>query len=110
MTPAEAIAKRKRESKMKAAAKRTIAPQVWRNNLRERRTTLGLSVSDIIEKVGISRYAYVRIENGISDPGLSLAVKIAQFFGQPVDSMWTQYLRDKPTRSSRGLLKPKRKK
>lgn len=56
--------------------------------LRENYNKSGLSQQDLAEKVGVSRQMISYIENGTKKPTIILALKIAEFFNYPVDSIF----------------------
>jgi putative transcriptional regulator len=59
-----------------------------KQNLRERRTDLGLTQADLAEKLGVSRQAVIAIESDKHSPSLELAYKIAGVFNRPVEEIF----------------------
>lgn len=55
---------------------------------RELRESLGLTMGVVAEAVGLSKTAYWQIEHG-TEPVLGSALRIAKFFGRPVEWLWT---------------------
>ena len=53
--------------------------------LKECRKRANLRQSDVVENTGITYSTYRRYEQGISEPVLSDAVRIADFFGVTLD-------------------------
>jgi DNA-binding XRE family transcriptional regulator len=62
---------------------------VWRCGLKQRRNLLGLSLDDVAEAIGVCRTTVWQIENG-TDPMLSTAARLAEFFGCGLDEMWAK--------------------
>lgn len=84
MTPAEKLAKSK--LRQPAAAKRLR--RVWKCNLREIRTALGLTQREVAFAVGLSCAGYHQIETTGNDVCLSTCVKLSEFFGKPILEIW----------------------
>ncbi|MGC0365926.1 putative transcriptional regulator [Rhodococcus sp. 27YEA15] len=59
------------------------------NNLHELRTAAGLSQQACADALGITRQTVVSIEKGHFDPRLSLAFRIAEYFGKRVDDVFS---------------------
>jgi putative transcriptional regulator len=59
-----------------------------RNDVKELRSTLGLSQADLGGALGVSRQTVIAIEHGRYDPSLPLAIKIARFFGLSVEEVF----------------------
>ena len=59
-----------------------------RNRLRERRAARRWSQADLADRLGVSRQTVNALENGRYDPSLPLAFKIAQVFGEPIESLF----------------------
>ncbi len=47
-----------------------------------------VSQSELAEAVGIRRETLSRLENGLYNPSLKLAMDIAKYFGQPVEEVF----------------------
>ena len=60
---------------------------VWECRIREYREKAKLSLSEMAGHVGLSKTGLWQIEQG-SDPMLSTARKIAEFFGVKVEVLW----------------------
>jgi DNA-binding XRE family transcriptional regulator len=60
---------------------------VWICTLLSRRTALDLTLRDIERAIGVSSAVLSTIEHG-TDPQLTTARKIAEFFGCSVEEMW----------------------
>lgn len=86
MTPAERLAKQKAKSDKKPA----VVRRVWNCHLRELRTALNLSQRDVAAAVGLSAAGYHQIENCGNDVCLLTAVLLSEFFGKPVNEIWTK--------------------
>ena len=59
-----------------------------RNRLRERRAARRWSQADLADRLGVSRQTVNALENGRYDPSLPLAFKIAEGFGEPIESLF----------------------
>jgi putative transcriptional regulator len=59
-----------------------------RNRLRERRAARRWSQADLADQLGVSRQTVNALENGRYDPSLPLAFKIAEVFGEPIESLF----------------------
>ena len=59
-----------------------------RNHLRERRAARRWSQADLADRLGVSRQTVNALENGRYDPSLPLAFKIAEVFGEPIESLF----------------------
>jgi len=59
-----------------------------RKKLKELRKKYDLSVKDIANTVGISTSHYYKIEEGIRNPTLKIAKKIAEILGKNVDEVF----------------------
>ena len=59
------------------------------NSLKELRAKLGISQADLGDQLDVSRQTINSIEKGKYDPSLPLAFKIAQFFNQPIEAIFT---------------------
>jgi putative transcriptional regulator len=60
------------------------------NRVKELRTARAWSQAELGERLAVSRQAINAIENGKHDPSLSLAFRIAQLFGEPVEAIFDQ--------------------
>ena len=60
-----------------------------KSRLRKLRATLSWSQADLITHLDVSRQAMNAIETGRYDPSLPLAFKIADVFGEPIESLFT---------------------
>ncbi len=59
------------------------------NRLRELRTTRGWSQADLADRLDVSRQTVNAIETGRYDPSLPLAFRVANVFGEPIESLFT---------------------
>ncbi len=62
-----------------------------RNDVRELRTGKGLSQQQLGGVLGVSRQTINAIEQGRYDPSLPLAIRIARYFGRPVEEIFHVY-------------------
>ena len=83
MTPAEKLAKSKRQRKDPPNLRR-----VWKCNLREMRTALNLTQREVASAVGLSCAGYHQIETTGNDVCLSTCVKLSKFFGKSILEIW----------------------
>jgi putative transcriptional regulator len=58
------------------------------NKIRVERAKIRISQEQLAEKVNVSRQAIHSIENGKTVPGLTLAQKMAKFFGISTDELF----------------------
>lgn len=58
------------------------------NTIRALRTERGLSQAQLAVEVGVSRQTIISIESGRYTPSLALALSLARYFGQPVESIF----------------------
>jgi Predicted transcriptional regulators len=59
-----------------------------RNRLRERRAARRWSQADLADHLDVSRQTVNAIETGRYDPSLPLAFKIAEVFGERIESLF----------------------
>ena len=59
-----------------------------KNQLRLLRAEREWSQADLSERLGVSRQTVNAIETGRFDPSLPLAFKIADVFGEPIESLF----------------------
>lgn len=58
------------------------------NNLSQYRTQQSLTQEEVAKAVGVSRQTIIAIEKGNYTPSVLLALKIAHFFNQPLESIF----------------------
>jgi len=56
-------------------------------NLKLYRSALGLSQAELADKVDVHQTMIAQIENGHKTPGMSLALRLAQFFNVTIEDM-----------------------
>ena len=59
-----------------------------KNNIKIYRQKLGISQGSLAESLNVSRQTINSIENGKFDPSLTLAMKLTQFFNEPIDTLF----------------------
>jgi putative transcriptional regulator len=59
-----------------------------RNRLRELRDARGWTQGTLADRLDVSRQTVNALETGRYDPSLPLAFRIAQLFGQPIESIF----------------------
>ena len=59
------------------------------NRLRERRAVRRWSEADLADRLNVSRQTVNAIDTGRYDPSLPLAFRIAQVFGEPIESLFS---------------------
>ncbi len=92
MSPAEKMASEKKK-RTKQAPDRIARSQVC-CSIRKKREALGLSSSNVAAGVGIAASHAQWVERG-AGVGVVTALKLARFFGCPVEELW-QLVEDKP--------------
>ncbi len=60
---------------------------VWACRIREKRESLNISLDNVAKAIGIAKNTLWQIEQG-GDPQLVTAMKIAEFFGCRVETLW----------------------
>jgi len=60
------------------------------NRLREPRAVHRWSQADLADRLDVSRQTVNSIETGRHEPSLSLAFKIADVFGEPIESLFVR--------------------
>lgn len=88
MTPAEKLAAEKRGDYVKKPHKPGGRRRPFECLLRLKRKEVGLTQKDVASKCGIHLCTLSEIERGAA-PALSVALKLAAFFGEPVEALWT---------------------
>ena len=58
------------------------------NKIRALRSEMGLSQEELARRCGVSRQTINAIENNKYNPTLELAMRLARFLGQPVESIF----------------------
>ena len=59
-----------------------------KNRMRVMRAEHDLTQEALARAVGVSRQTILSIENGIYTPSLSLGMRIARYFGKPVEEVF----------------------
>ena len=59
-----------------------------KNNLRILRVTADLSQEELAQALGVTRHSVMAIENGKYLPSIGLALKIARYFGKPLEEIF----------------------
>jgi putative transcriptional regulator len=65
-----------------------IMKEVITNNILKLRTTRGITQEELAERVGVSRQTVIAIERGNYTPSVALALRLADFFGAPVEKIF----------------------
>lgn len=73
------------------------------NRIREFRRQLRMRQSDLADRVDVTRQTVLAIEKQRLNPSITIALKLARVFGQPVETLF--YLAEKE-RDSRGIQAP----
>jgi putative transcriptional regulator len=60
-----------------------------KNKVHECRTKLGLTQEQLAEKVGVTRQTIIAIERGNYTPSVLLALKLAETFSVPVETLFS---------------------
>ena len=61
---------------------------VLHTKIKEYRAQLDIKQSELAEKIGVRRETIVRLEKGLYNPSLKLAMGIAKFFGTTVEELF----------------------
>lgn len=61
---------------------------VLHTKIREYRARLDIKQSELAEKIGVRRETIVRLEKGLYNPSLKLAMDIAKFLGTTVEELF----------------------
>ena len=86
MTPAEKLAAQKQRKRPPRNTVKRPNP-VWVCRVREVRESFHLSLRDVADAIGMSNPGLFAIEHG-SDPMLTTAYKLAEFFGMSIPELW----------------------
>jgi DNA-binding XRE family transcriptional regulator len=86
-SPAEKLASQKRTTPGKRPPARR---RIWDCKLRELRVALDLTQRDVAAAVGLSAAGYHQIEVQGNDVCLSTCVRLAKFFGKPIEQIWVK--------------------
>lgn len=62
---------------------------VLKNSVERFRKERGITQEQLAECVGVTRQTIIALEKGHYGPSLILALKIARFFGEPVEVLFT---------------------
>lgn len=62
---------------------------VLETRIKEFRAAMGLSQEDLANRVGVRRETIARLEKGLYNPSLKLAMDIAKVFGKTVEEVFT---------------------
>jgi len=72
-----------------------------RIQLRKRRSKQGITVAEMARKLGISESFYYKIEQGIRNPTMNLAKRIADLLGSTVDELFFESQLDETSNNMR---------
>jgi DNA-binding XRE family transcriptional regulator len=86
MTPAEKLASKRKPRKARGNAN-PVRKRIWNCKLRTVRQSLNLGIHKVAKAIGISGAGLSEIERG-TDPILSTAKKLADFYGKTIDELW----------------------
>lgn len=90
MTPAEKLAKSKGAQQQTAFRE---LPIVFECRLKAKREALGLSQRDVCRATRLNVSTVCRVEQGV-DLTLSRALRLATFFGCPIEQIWKATVSD----------------
>jgi len=95
LSQAEQLAKTKRHRKPRRIGQQKTARRVhWVCRIRDVRESLGLSIRDVAEACGFSVAGLWEIEHG-TDPMLTSAMRLAEFYGKNFSELWPARLTGK---------------
>ncbi len=63
--------------------------EIIKNEVYTLRSALGITQESFAASLGVSRQTIIAIEKGNYTPSIHLALKIAQFFKQPVETIFS---------------------
>lgn len=63
--------------------------EIIKNNVSDLRFKKGVTQEDFADAVGVTRQTVIAIEKGNYTPSVLLALKIAKFFKQPVEKIFS---------------------
>ena len=61
------------------------------NNLKELRKKSNLTVEELARDLGVHKNYIYMLENGTRTPGFELALKIAKYFREPIENIWSMW-------------------
>ena len=94
-SPAEQLAKTKQRRKPRRLGQNSDGHhRVWNCKIADLRESLGLSIRDVAEACGFSTAGLWQIEHG-TDPMLTSAARLAEFYGKRVHELWPERLAEK---------------
>ena len=59
-----------------------------KNRLEELRKQRGVRQEDLAQALGVSRQTVISLEKGKYNPSLSLAFRLARYFGMPIEAIF----------------------
>lgn len=59
-----------------------------KNRLEELRKERGIRQEDLAQALGVSRQTVISLEKGKYNPSLSLAFRLARYFGMPIEAIF----------------------
>ena len=59
-----------------------------KNKLEELRKQKGIRQEDLAQALGVSRQTVISLEKGKYNPSLSLAFRLARYFGMPIEAIF----------------------
>lgn len=59
-----------------------------KNRLEELRKQQGVRQEDLAQALGVSRQTVISLEKGKYNPSLSLAFRLARYFGMPIEAIF----------------------
>ena len=59
-----------------------------KNRLEELRKERGMRQEDLAQMLGVSRQTVISLEKGKYNPSLSLAFRLARYFGMPIEAIF----------------------
>lgn len=92
ISPAEQLAKTKQHRKPRRLGQGNVTNRkVWVCKIADLRESLGLSIRDVAEACGFSIAGLWQMEHG-TDPMLTSAARLAEFYGKRVHELWPERL------------------
>lgn len=88
-SPAELLSSSKPHKSKRPSKPPNRRKTPWISSLRKIRKSIGLTLDDVSNAVGMSKVGYWELEQGC-DPLLTTAFKLSTFFDRDISEIWSQ--------------------